>query len=516
MLHHDIRYGWHRVSAEFRLLDLTVHTITDTTAVVEWTMSEVCSGQVEYGLTSAYGSTTTEAVIGDGYSTHQQIISGLSAGTTYHLRAVSTSAAGVTIYSDSVYGDMTFTTTGAVLAASTGPQPASYTPDSTDVGVYVLPSSIADDGTGDVAAAIQSYLAGVPAGSLVMFDQTESHTGWTAGDTPNSTYRTLSSINVTKPLTLWGYGSKVVSASIVSSESAGGFYLTSGASGSVIVGFEMEGANGSVSGTDTAYTGQTGERPHAVTMAGDGIKDVEIADCYMHHQCGDGIYKSAWTSNDPHTDVGGYWVHHNKIALTGRQGIVCNIGAPTSLNAFGWKIEWNELHDIALYPIDAEDSRSIANSLVGVYINDNEFARWNWEANATFNNRAHCISIGYDDGPDGNAHVIGTVDDMYIVDNTFGLGAGDGPQGFGGIGDADQCDPDGAPIQIRLNSSANVSVSKTNINVTGNVCDVDVALQCGPFITVADADGVVLDGNTYPGMTVTTYRCTNVTGDDAP
>jgi hypothetical protein len=65
---------------------------TASSATITWTTDEPASSQVEYGLTTSYGSTTasdTRMVTG-----HSVTLSGLSPGTTYHYLAVSLDEAG--------------------------------------------------------------------------------------------------------------------------------------------------------------------------------------------------------------------------------------------------------------------------------------------------------------------------------------------------------------------------------------------------------------------------------------
>ncbi len=65
---------------------------TPTTVTVGWTTDEVSDSQVEYGLTSAYGSTTmldTSMV-----TAHSVLVSGLTVSTTYHYRVLSRDSAG--------------------------------------------------------------------------------------------------------------------------------------------------------------------------------------------------------------------------------------------------------------------------------------------------------------------------------------------------------------------------------------------------------------------------------------
>lgn len=82
--------------------------ISSTSATITWTTDDSSTSQVEYGLSSSYGMSTVEDTIV--VTSHSVLVSGLSAGTTYHYRVKSTNGAGMTSYS----GDYTFTTTPVV------------------------------------------------------------------------------------------------------------------------------------------------------------------------------------------------------------------------------------------------------------------------------------------------------------------------------------------------------------------------------------------------------------------
>ena len=82
-------------------------SIDSSHATISWTTDEPASSSVEYGTTSAYGSSTD--VDGTLASSHSQTLSGLSPGTVYHYRVRSTDAAGNTAVSQ----DHTFTTAAA-------------------------------------------------------------------------------------------------------------------------------------------------------------------------------------------------------------------------------------------------------------------------------------------------------------------------------------------------------------------------------------------------------------------
>ncbi len=77
--------------------------ITQNSATITWTTDEASNSVVEYGLTTSYGSTTSNAT---NVTSHSIGLSGLSASTLYHYRVKSTDAANNTATS----GDFTFTT----------------------------------------------------------------------------------------------------------------------------------------------------------------------------------------------------------------------------------------------------------------------------------------------------------------------------------------------------------------------------------------------------------------------
>ena len=82
--------------------------LTTSTASVTWTTDDDATSQVDYGLTTSYGSTTTEDT--SYVTSHAVLLSGLGSGTTYHYRVRSRNGAGLSTTS----GDYTFTTAPAV------------------------------------------------------------------------------------------------------------------------------------------------------------------------------------------------------------------------------------------------------------------------------------------------------------------------------------------------------------------------------------------------------------------
>jgi hypothetical protein len=79
---------------------------TPNGATITWITDQASSSQVEYGTTTAYGSTTTlsQTLV----TSHSQALTGLLAGTVYHYRVRSTNTSGA----QGISGDFTFTTRG--------------------------------------------------------------------------------------------------------------------------------------------------------------------------------------------------------------------------------------------------------------------------------------------------------------------------------------------------------------------------------------------------------------------
>lgn len=83
--------------------NIVVSDITETSARVNWTTDEPGTSAVNYGITSGYGNTRSEA---DLVTAHSLLLSGLLGGTLYHFRVESADASG----NGAASGDQTFTT----------------------------------------------------------------------------------------------------------------------------------------------------------------------------------------------------------------------------------------------------------------------------------------------------------------------------------------------------------------------------------------------------------------------
>jgi hypothetical protein len=138
--------------------------IGQTQATITWTTNEPASTQVAYGATSAYGATTaTDASL---TTSHSQVLSGLTAGTTYHYQVRSTDAAGY----PAISVDASFTT--AATTSSTPGNPTGSAPVPTGMGPEDVshPDHVIGDGTAAscTSAAVLSAVTAT-AGGVITF-----------------------------------------------------------------------------------------------------------------------------------------------------------------------------------------------------------------------------------------------------------------------------------------------------------------------------------------------------------
>lgn len=97
------------------ITNVTSAQITQTSAMITWTTDEPSTSQVDFGLTTAYGSSS--ALDTTQVSSHSISLAGLSAGTLYNYRVRSRDTAG----NESVSTNQTFTTQSAPAADTTAP-----------------------------------------------------------------------------------------------------------------------------------------------------------------------------------------------------------------------------------------------------------------------------------------------------------------------------------------------------------------------------------------------------------
>jgi hypothetical protein len=86
------------------ITNISAGTPGQTTATIVWDTNEPADSQIEYGLTTSYGSSTT--LDSDLVTDHSQDISGLTASTLYHYRVISADGSA----NSTTSSDQTFTT----------------------------------------------------------------------------------------------------------------------------------------------------------------------------------------------------------------------------------------------------------------------------------------------------------------------------------------------------------------------------------------------------------------------
>jgi hypothetical protein len=126
---------------------------TSTGAIITWSTNEPSASQIEYGLTTEYGSSTT--LDSSKVTSHSQTISGLTPSLTYHYRVRSSDAAGNT----SVSEDLTFSPASGGASGPGGPN------DNFDTNTLDPSRWTATPNGSTVAAANQELEITHPAGS---------------------------------------------------------------------------------------------------------------------------------------------------------------------------------------------------------------------------------------------------------------------------------------------------------------------------------------------------------------
>src|SRR5690348_13811871 len=91
--------------------DSSAEDVTATSAVITWATSIPASSQVEYGISTVYGSIT--ALNSTAVANHSVALSGLNGSTVYHYRVLSASGS-----DQASSGDQTFSTAGAASASA--------------------------------------------------------------------------------------------------------------------------------------------------------------------------------------------------------------------------------------------------------------------------------------------------------------------------------------------------------------------------------------------------------------
>ncbi|MCU1241325.1 MAG: uncharacterized protein JWO71_2051, partial [Candidatus Acidoferrum typicum] len=163
--------------------NISAATVTATTATLTWQTSLPATSQVEYGSSTSYGSNTPldSAMV----PSHQQSLSGLSAGTLYHYRVHSSDASN----NPAVSSDLTFTT--ASSGGDTTPPIVSITSPVSGTRVLGSITVIANASDNVGVASVQFQLDGGNLGTVIT--AAPYSTSWNTTGTTNGAH-TLSAI----------------------------------------------------------------------------------------------------------------------------------------------------------------------------------------------------------------------------------------------------------------------------------------------------------------------------------
>lgn len=358
MMRMDFLHRWSARVQPFYITAGPTDVVGTDSVVVTWALSEGATGKVEYGLTSAYGSSTTEEASFN-YATHVQTVTGLTPATLYHYRVSSTNSTGSTVVSE----DRVITTD------STAP-----------VGTYYYPPAPIGGGSDDTAA-LNTWLATVPSGSeaspsIILFDPTATYTLTAADCRLHLRDRAWVYVYGMDPGLATGAASEAMNRCRINASSS-----TFGLNASVwaignnygpchdikIVGFDIQGTNTANFQTVDQYSPGKETACGFQLYAAAGQYNVEIAYNVVEHVWGHGIYLRVTDGTTQWLNVN---LHHNIIRGAGVMGIAVS-------NGNFIYIDDNLIYDSGLYPIDFEDGYS-PSTLSDVYVRRNTLTDWVW------------------------------------------------------------------------------------------------------------------------------------------
>jgi outer membrane murein-binding lipoprotein Lpp len=440
------------------ITQVLVTNITTTQATISWTLSEPATGQVEYGTTTSFGSTTTAETSFD-YSAHLQTPKNLTPGTLYYFRVLSEDQAGNLATS----ATQTFTTASAGPTPTPQPTPTpaptatptptpTPAPTPTPTGVSV-PTSIDKTGATDVTSALQTFINNQPNGTTIIFPA-------------NGIYKTTGRVSITNKtgLTLIGNGSDLRVSD------TGLRVVTS--SNITIRGFDIVGTN-TQAGTTAACCTDEGEHGVAIYSSNTTlIEDVDVTRVF-----GDCVYVNA------NVVPGGTWsdgvtYRDSDCTLTGRHGI----GVIRGRNMV---IENVFFDDIGFDVVDLEPGAADAGA-IGFMFRNNTVGFYGWTDSYNSFLLAACGASG------------AVIRDVTVTGNTV---EGNVISWVGSSGAQPRA------VNIRV---CGEDGPRSNIAVTNNTSNFTVR---GPAMTITQTTGVTVTGNRQPlssGSLVNSSGSTNV------
>ena len=515
---------WHAATAEFRILDgPTVVSITETAMTVRWTMSEVCSGQVEYGTASgALTSSTTNQSISGGYSTHIQDISGLSPATAYYFRTKSTSASAITVYSD----EQTVTTDGTVpLPTGLGPRYSEYTGVAggtfptfpSGAGVVVAPTSILS--ASDKGLALGQWISAQADNATMVLDSSGAGTAYGAGTEyviNDNVYIHPGNGVMKTGQTLWMYNTRIRSTNTAATgrvDKYGSRILLFAAGGwkdFSILGGTLQGAN-SAAGTYTCRT-LGPESGHGITIT--NYQGLDIRDVRIRNVMGDAINLTQWDVTLSAHNVG--WAYPSDCEIgwclidgTGRQGIV-----PQQIT--GLWVHHCEVYDAALSTYDSEDmvyTPSGYRFMRNVLVEDSVFRGLNWNITVSGGNYHNWFLMVAQE-----ALEIDTVDDFIVRRCRFE----DGHSGWGNpdaevavLGSIVNGGAGNSGVHTMASPAPWYALSRcrysTNLQFVDNYITLPPNQRNGYAIYLRNWHGITITGNDLAGRSVRALDCSSVT-----
>jgi parallel beta-helix repeat protein len=510
-------------------------SITQTGATISWTLNEVGTGQVFYGLTTAYGSTTVPE-LSFNFAAHAQGIAGLTAGTLYHFCVKSADQAG----NLSTSGDYTFTAASttttnppapSITSVSISPTSLTLSPGAqssltatvagtgtfsygvtwsclqgtiTSGGLYTAPAAGSDtvtatsvqDGTKTATSRVTISSGSIPSGTSVksapynaygdgVHDDTAAiqacinavaGTGGTVA-VPDGTYL----INPTTGSGVWGLmmGSNMTFAmtsgatlkAIAVSSSTYGILCSNGSGNFTITG-------GNIVGERATHTGSGGESGMGIYLNGANITvtGVNISECW-----GDGIYICDSSSNVTVTNC--VCNHNRRQGLSISSCVTALIQNCTFSNTTGTDPQCG---------IDIEPNQG--QSVTGVHITGCQI----------FNN----VGGGIQQGD------LWTGSSSTLIENNNIYGNGGGGYHDGGIRILYTHDNIIRNNNVHNNLDGGIKLTEgaPNTTCTGNT----VTNNSGWGISADTCNGSVITGNTITGNSGTNYNHDGSTGTYTP
>ena len=159
------------------VLSAIAASVTSGSAQVSWSTDEPATSQVEYGTSTAYGSTTT--MDSSLLANHSQMLSGLQSSTLYHFRIWSVDSAN----NVAISGDNTFTT-------ASGPDTTAPLLSGIGAGTITSTGAVIDWGTDEAATSQVEYGTSTSYGATTGLDPSlvTAHSQPVNGLSPSTTY----------------------------------------------------------------------------------------------------------------------------------------------------------------------------------------------------------------------------------------------------------------------------------------------------------------------------------------